>query len=573
MESRKELTTDPHAVMTLILHQLATCEVIEDSAALFRRCGVSIGFRTLAEEVLSPLQKSGQIRSENLHANRYTLAGSPASAAAAAAATDGGAGKAQSKAKAKAKGNKKDAAAVDEAAWRRALEECLALGSPEARIWRMVGGGCDQPTPLTVEEVGMRTVEPIFKGAMMEAKKNGWVEVTKDKATGQVTVQVTAKHQQHITDRVQDILRFVSEAGVNDGGEDAVVKAFSKEEVAALKKRRFIEQTSFTFHRISRGPRFTPEWASQADDLTAQHIASGSWADVELKRYDFDRQVRPAVVAGGFHPMYRLQALARAAMLEMGFEELPQGTGYVESVASASLGREEFYAEEEREATLGVKQAAVIIAEDGTGDDALILRNSHYSLLARVLSSMRPGGVDGSLKLFVVERAFVRQAKTKRKDRTARADPSSPRQTQRRVLRRKAQQAEQLRLSGFVVVADGEPTLPDLLGTLHVVCAKLGLESDRYRVRPCPIEGSSCGAKLLFEGALKTGQPALHLGRAGLLHPHIVARLLVPREPQAPSPSPTTLSGVMWWEFSLEALGEALGHSASSSVFEWLGAT
>lgn len=61
---------------------------------------------------------------------------------------------------------------------------------------------------------------------------------------------------------------------VADGGrEDAVVKAFSKEEVAALKKRRFIEQTSFTFHRISRGPRFTPEWASQADDLTAQHIA------------------------------------------------------------------------------------------------------------------------------------------------------------------------------------------------------------------------------------------------------------------------------------------------------------
>ena len=128
-------------------------QVIEDSSALFRRCGVSIGFRTLAEEVLSPLQKSGQIRSENLHANRYTLAGSPASAAAAAAAvTDGGAGKARSKGKVV---NKKDVASVDEAAWRRALEECLALGSPEARIWRMVGGGCDQPTPLTVEEVGV----------------------------------------------------------------------------------------------------------------------------------------------------------------------------------------------------------------------------------------------------------------------------------------------------------------------------------------------------------------------------------------------------------------------------------
>jgi hypothetical protein len=52
-----------------------------------------------------------------------------------------------------------------------------------------------------------------------------------------------------------------------------VVKAFSKEEVAALKKRRFIEQTSSTYHRIIRGPRFTRDWASQADDLTVQHIA------------------------------------------------------------------------------------------------------------------------------------------------------------------------------------------------------------------------------------------------------------------------------------------------------------
>src|SRR3546814_20538996 len=51
---------------------------------------------------------------------------------------------------------------------------------------------------------------------------------------------------------------------------------------------------------------------------------------------------------------------------------------------------------------------------------------------------------------------------------------SDLRQTQRRVLRRKAQQAEQLRLSGFVVVVDGEPTLSDLLGSLHAVCVKLG---------------------------------------------------------------------------------------------------
>ena len=94
-----------------------------------------------------------------------------------------------------------------------------------------------------------------------------------------------------------------------------------------------------------------------------------------------------------------------------------------------------------------------------------------------------------------------------------------------------------------------------------------GLESDLYRVRPCPIEGSSCGAKLLREGALKTGQPALHLGRAGLLHPHVVARLLVPREYSQPQPAP--LCGVMWWELSLEALGEALGHTPLLSSNSW----
>jgi hypothetical protein len=34
--------------------------------------------------------------------------------------------------------------------------------------------------------------EPIFKGAMMEAKKNGWIEVTKDKATGEIFSLMTS---------------------------------------------------------------------------------------------------------------------------------------------------------------------------------------------------------------------------------------------------------------------------------------------------------------------------------------------------------------------------------------------
>jgi hypothetical protein len=128
-------------------------QAIENSTALFRRNGISIAFRTLAEEVLSPLQKSGQIRTENLHANRYTLAGAESSAAAD---DDEGGGTASPLKQGRAKANAKaKEPAVDEVMWRRAVEGCLELGSPEARIWRMLGGGSDQPSPLSVEELNV----------------------------------------------------------------------------------------------------------------------------------------------------------------------------------------------------------------------------------------------------------------------------------------------------------------------------------------------------------------------------------------------------------------------------------
>jgi hypothetical protein len=160
------------------------------------------------------------------------------------------------------------------------------------------------------------------------------------------------------------------------------------------------------------------------------------------------------------------------------YEELRRSY-FVESVALASAGREDIYSEEERDATFLIERKGV----DG-GDDA-ILRNGHHSLLARALSSRPWAGTDSNgpcLKLFAVERVFVRHAKTKRKDRTIRttdmsASPNqAKRHTHKRVLHGKVHRAEQLRLSGFIV--DRQLALTDVLGTLRAVCSKFG------RLRP-----------------------------------------------------------------------------------------
>lgn len=150
-------------------------QIVEDCVAFLRRNGVSLSFKEIADEVLLPLQKNGQITSEPFHINRYSLAGSS---------------------------SKDGSADPSDVAWRAELEKCIALGSPEARIWKMVG----ESGPITVEDLNVRkptlrhinevshfliqqrrlAAEPIFKGAMMEAKKNGWIEVVKDKASGTV---------------------------------------------------------------------------------------------------------------------------------------------------------------------------------------------------------------------------------------------------------------------------------------------------------------------------------------------------------------------------------------------------
>lgn len=55
--------------------------------------------------------------------------------------------------------------------------------------------------------------------------------------------------------------------------EDKLMETFSKDDLNNLKKRRFVNQSSSSSYKITKGPHFTPEWFSQEDDITADLIA------------------------------------------------------------------------------------------------------------------------------------------------------------------------------------------------------------------------------------------------------------------------------------------------------------
>jgi len=347
-------------IMAQILKQLDQHEVIEDSSRFLREQGLVICYRSFTEDVLTPLQSSRLIRYQPFHLHRYVLAGG---------------GNKQHDAEDDENGDKIANTGVSgeggEVAWRRELERCLAEGSPEARIWRMVGGGAQSPTtakPMAVEDLNKRlAAEPIFKGALLEAKKNGWVEVVKDKATGKTMVQPTANHQESISDRVRDILLIISKGCSSEN-------QVPKQEIASLKKRSFVKQISVTSFRIAKGDHFVVDWASRQDGLTADHLVTGAWADVQLKQYDFESRPCP-LVTGGFHVMGRIQTLARTALLEMSFEELPLlGDAVPFDLASLSSLDEH-------------SQAYYFITPSERAEKTAILRSEHFTALARHMLS------------------------------------------------------------------------------------------------------------------------------------------------------------------------------------------
>jgi len=169
-------------------------------------------------------------------------------------------------------------------------------------------------------------------------------------------------------------------------------------------------------------------------------------------------------------------------------------------------------------------------------------RDSHYSLLTERLAAQEIPS-DVGVKYFVVGGAFLRPDKVKRKDKQTSAESTTRKNV--RALHTKERLSERVCLSGYIV-GSGH-TVSDLLGTLGVILAKLGIPQNRYQIGPFSHEDNACGITIL---ASSDEGHKFSIGKGGLLHPVIVTRLLGPQQAKG--------AAVVWWELWLNSIKEVL---------------
>jgi phenylalanyl-tRNA synthetase alpha chain len=99
-------------------------------------------------------------------------------------------------------------------------------------------------------------------------------------------------------------------------------ESVSKDDLAALAKRKLVSKKKATYFSVHKGPEFRPKFAKLRADLTAEMLASGEWKTEQLKAYNFNA-MGAAVGGGYFHPLFKVRAEFKRILIGMGFEEMP----------------------------------------------------------------------------------------------------------------------------------------------------------------------------------------------------------------------------------------------------------
>eukprot|EP00742_Colponemidia_sp_Colp-10_P001684 GILJ01001805.1.p1 GENE.GILJ01001805.1~~GILJ01001805.1.p1 ORF type:complete len:519 (-),score=74.13 GILJ01001805.1:90-1607(-) len=187
-------------------------------------------------------------------------------------------------------------------------------GSPEYRVWSKCAGGVAKKQ-LEAE------MSDIFQIGFSNAMKEKWVKF--DKATDSL-VQVA----QVENDKTADVLRMLTESS-NTEADDQEARIGNKALLDSLKKRKLVEQRTFTTYIIRKGSAFAPSRQKAVADLTPEMISSGEWRNVQFKPYNF-KAAGKEPIGGNLHPLLKVRAQIRSILLEMGFAEMPTNN-FVES--------------------------------------------------------------------------------------------------------------------------------------------------------------------------------------------------------------------------------------------------
>lgn len=89
-----------------------------------------------------------------------------------------------------------------------------------------------------------------------------------------------------------------------------------------LKRRKLVSFQKVINFKISKGPKYAPEFVKEETDLTVEMLTNGSWKTAKLKPYNFKAKGAPTP-SGAFHPLNKVRQEFRSIFFEMGFEEMP----------------------------------------------------------------------------------------------------------------------------------------------------------------------------------------------------------------------------------------------------------
>lgn len=156
------------------------------------------------------------------------------------------------------------------------------------------------------------------------AKKNGWIEITKQgaKLTKEGAAQLKPGAEYGMRQVINGLGMAAGDAleGLVERNKN-IVKALSDRNLIKLKERSEITNASITAEGGRAGGEAGAASAAEQGDLTHEDIASGGWKSKRYRGYDVNATTEPAYAAR-LHPMHELIDRIRHIWLSMGFTEV-----------------------------------------------------------------------------------------------------------------------------------------------------------------------------------------------------------------------------------------------------------
>ena len=178
-----------------------------------------------------------------------------------------------------------------------------------------------------VEGVGKEVVK-VGVGNLMKGRK---IEIEKGKGVYRCRVEEMVDEVARELEKVR-----ISEDGGEEGKEKGEMNGDGGEEglpdmkvLKELKRRKLVEEKSFTVFKIYKGERIGEARKVQARELTKEMLENGEWKDSVFKEYNMDAEGKIDNV-GNLHTLVKVREQYRLIFLEMGFDEMPTNN-YVES--------------------------------------------------------------------------------------------------------------------------------------------------------------------------------------------------------------------------------------------------